>query len=136
MTLQSLDTETTEDTTDDDDAEVVNKVISDLIAFIAGRGLELFKERMADKFRMDAPSKSGKSKSEIMVSPEGIELPKSLWRVDKGRTNIDPSGVQLLPTSEGVGFINNILNNDIDIWSELISEWGRNRGDIESVDVS
>ena len=108
-------------------------IIEDLSSFIEGDGLEQFKTKMADKLRMDAPSKSGKSKSAITVSPDGITLPAALWRVDKGRSITDPSGVKLPKASAGAGFIDEVLDNDASIWAEIISEWCNNRSDVIDV---
>jgi len=108
-------------------------LIEDLTSFIAGEGLEQFKERMADQFRQDAPSKSGKSKAAIMSSQEGVVLPSALWRVDKGSTVTDPSGVKLPTASSGAGFIDEVLDNDLTIWVEIITEWGNNRSDISDI---
>ena len=118
------------DTDDDSDGSVGVKVVAALSSFLAGAGLEQVKQRMADQFRMDAPSKSGKSKSEIEAIPEGVMLPGVLWRVDEGRPITDPSGVQLPSVSKGTGFIDEVLDNDITIWIEIITEWGRTRSDI------
>jgi|TARA_B110000914_G_scaffold191138_1_gene177503 hypothetical protein len=108
-------------------------IIEDLTSFIEGDGLEQFKTKMADKLRMDAPSKSGKSKSAITVSPDGITLPAALWRVDKGRSITDPSGVKLPKASAGAGFIDEVLANDLDIWSEIIISWAKDRADVSDV---
>jgi len=108
-------------------------LVEDLNSFIAGEGLEQFKMRMADKFRMDAPSKSGKSKAAIKSSQEGITLPSALWRVDKGRSVTDPSGVKLPTISSGAGFIDEVLDNDLDIWTEIISEWCNTRDDVSDI---
>jgi len=107
--------------------------IEDLTSFIAGEGLEQFKMRMADQLRMDAPSKSGKSKAAIQVSKDGITLPTALWRVDRGRPVTDPSGVTIPSTSSGTGFIDEVLDNDTSIWAEIISEWCNNRSDVIDV---
>ena len=101
-------------------------LIEDLTSFIAGEGLEQFKERMA-------PSKSGKSKVAIRASQEGVVLPSSLWRVDKGRSVSDPSGGALPKVSSGAGFIDEVLDNDLTIWTEIITEWGNNRSDISDI---
>ena len=108
-------------------------LIEDLTSFIEGEGLEQFKERMADQFRQDAPSKSGKSKAAIKASQEGVVLPSSLWRVDKGRSVPDPSGGTLPKVSSGAGFIDEVLDNDLTIWTEIITEWGNNRSDISDI---
>ena len=107
--------------------------IEDLNSFLAGEGLDQFKMRMADQFRMDAPSKSGKSKAAIAASEEGITLPSSLWRVDEGRTVTDPSGVKLPTTSSGAGFIDEVLGNELDIWTEIITEWCNTRDDVSDI---
>ena len=88
---------------------------------------------MADQFRQDAPSKSGKSKSEIASNSEGIFLPAALWRVDKGRTVTDDSGVELPTASSGAGFIDEVLGNDLDIWAEIITEWCSGRSDVTDI---
>jgi hypothetical protein len=108
-------------------------ITEDLASFIEGDGLEQFKTKMADKLRMEAPSKSGKSKSAIMASPDGITLPAALWRVDKGRSVTDPSGVKLPTASSGAGFIDEILANDLDIWAEIITSWARDRDDVSDI---
>ena len=103
-------------------------IIEDLTSFIEGDGLEQFKTKMADKLRMDAPSKSA-----ITVSPDGITLPAALWRVDKGRSITDPSGVKLPKASAGAGFMDEVLANDLDIWSEIITSWAKDRADVSDV---
>jgi hypothetical protein len=105
----------------------------DLTSFIEGEGLQQFKEKMAEQFRQDAPSKSGKSKAAIMSSPEGVVLPLALWRVDKGRSVTDPSGVELPTVSSGAGFIDEVLDNDLDIWADIITEWCNSRDDVSGI---
>tara|TARA_R110002020_G_scaffold375531_2_gene586727 strand:+ start:9896 stop:10240 length:345 start_codon:yes stop_codon:yes gene_type:complete len=105
----------------------------DLVSFIEGDGFQQFKERMADQFRQDAPSKSGKSKAAIMASQEGVVLPSALWRVDKGRTVTDPSGVKLPTASSGAGFIDEVLGNDLTIWAEIITTWCDSRSDVSDI---
>ena len=107
--------------------------MGDLASFIEGDGLQQFKDRLADQFRQDAPSKSGKSKSEIASNSEGIFLPAALWRVDKGRTVTDDSGVELPTVSSGAGFIDEVLGNDLDIWAEIITEWCSGRSDVTDI---
>ena len=107
--------------------------IEDLNSFLTGEGLDQFKMRIADQFRMDAPSKSGKSKAAISASQEGIILPSALWRVDEGRPVTDPSGVKLPTTSSGAGFIDEVLDNDLDIWTEIITEWCNTRSEVSDV---
>ena len=108
-------------------------LIEDLTSFIEGEGLEQFKERLADQFRQDAPSKTGKSKAAIKSSIEGVDLPDSLWRVDKGRSVTDPSGVELPTVSSGAGFIDEVLDNDLDIWADIITEWCNSRDDVSGI---
>tara|TARA_R110002020_G_scaffold439315_1_gene649808 strand:- start:51 stop:389 length:339 start_codon:yes stop_codon:yes gene_type:complete len=108
-------------------------LIEDLASFIEGDGLEQFKEKLADQFRQDAPSKTGKSKAAIMASKEGVVLPSALWRVDKGRTVTDPSGVELPTVSSGAGFIDEVLDNDLTIWSDIITEWCERRSDVTEI---
>ena len=107
--------------------------MGDLASFIEGDGLQQFKDRLADQFRQDAPSKSGKSKAAIKASQEGVVLPSSLWRVDKGRTVTDDSGVELPTASSGAGFIDEVLGNDLDIWAEIITEWCNGRSDVTDI---
>ena len=107
--------------------------IGDLTSFLEGDGLQQFKDRMAEQFRQDAPSKTGKSKAAIKASPEGVDLPDTLWRVDKGRSVTDPSGVKLPTISSGAGFIDEVLDNDLIIWTEIITEWGNNRSDVTDI---
>tara|TARA_R110002020_G_scaffold280739_1_gene496532 strand:- start:341 stop:679 length:339 start_codon:yes stop_codon:yes gene_type:complete len=108
-------------------------LMEDLASFIEGDGLQQFKDRLADQFRQDAPSKSGKSKSEIASNSEGVFLPAALWRVDKGRTVTDDSGVELPTVSSGAGFIDEVLGNDLDIWAEIITEWCNGRSDVTDI---
>ena len=108
-------------------------LIEDLTDFIEGDGLVQFKERMAAQFRQDAPSKSGKSKVGIQSSQEGVVLPAALWRVDKGRSVTDPNGVKRFKVSSGTGFIDEVLDNDLTIWSEIITEWGNSRSDVSDI---
>ena len=111
----------------------MGNLMEDLASFIEGGGMQQFKERMADQFRQDAPSKSGKSKASIMSSQEGVVLPSALWRVDKGRTVTDDSGVELPTVSSGAGFIDKVLDNDLTIWAEIITEWCNGRSDVTDI---
>jgi len=119
--------------TDDDSEDSGDDLESALIAFLEGEGLEQFKQKMTEQFKTDAPSKSGKSRTKIMPTMEGIDLPEALWRVDEGHSVIDPSGVKLPSVSGGAGFIDEVLDNDLDIWTEIITEWGRTRSDITDI---
>jgi len=107
--------------------------IGDLTSFLEGDGLQQFKDRMAEQFRQDAPSKSGKSKAAVTASPDGVVLPIALWHVDKGRTVTDPSGVELPTVSEGAGFMDEVLDHDLEIWGEIITEWCNSRDDVASI---
>ena len=53
--------------------------------------------------------------------------------MDKGRTVTDPSGVKLPTVSEGAGFMDEVLDYDLEIWGEIITEWCNSRDDVASI---
>ena len=55
--------------------------IGDLTSFLEGDGLQQFKDRMAEQFRQDAPSKSGKDKAAVTASPMELFCPSpyGMW---------------------------------------------------------
>tara|TARA_Y100000034_G_scaffold118175_1_gene158575 strand:- start:939 stop:1304 length:366 start_codon:yes stop_codon:yes gene_type:complete len=116
----------TDDTIFDDD-ESVEEFQAALIEFIQDEGLRKFREKLAEKFRTDAPSRSGKSKKTIRENmDEGVLLPMSLVYTSEGTTR---KGV----FKPGTGFIDEVLDADLELWLEIIEEWANSQSSVDTI---
>jgi len=112
------------------DTDDIDDFIEALTDFIDGEGVLLFQQKLADKFRKDAPSKSGKSKKAIKDIPTGFELPLSLIYTSEGNRSKD--GI----VSGGSGFIDDILDeSELELWLEVIQEWADSEGIVDTITI-